>query len=310
MYDIIGDIHGYASELKLLLKKLGYSMTKSHYAHPQRKAIFCGDFVDRGVHIRETLQIVHGMVSNKAALSVMGNHEFNAISYHMQNTEGEYLREHSEKNRMQHQATLDAFRRYPHEWEMYINWFKRLPLFLDLGNLRVVHATWDFDKIDFLKSRLGGNRLNNSFLLKASRKGTPEFEAIDIVLKGKEIDLPKGLVYHDKDVVIRKKIRVKWWKELKNTTYRSIAVDEKWGGPRIAVPSSFTDKHKAYGSNEPPVLFGHYWQNGTPKRFAKNVACLDYSIAKKGKLTAYRWDGEQEINNYKFLSVNVLDDFY
>jgi hypothetical protein len=41
-----------------------------------------------------------------------------------------------------------------------------------------------------------------------------------------------------------------------------------------------------------PVLFGHYWLQGTPVISKGNAACLDYSVAKQGFLTAYRWSGE------------------
>jgi hypothetical protein len=38
---------------------------------------------------------------------------------------------------------------------------------------------------------------------------------------------------------------------------------------------------------------------------APNVACLDYSIAAEGggKLVAYRWEGEQELSEEKFVFV-------
>jgi len=42
-----------------------------------------------------------------------------------------------------------------------------------------------------------------------------------------------------------------------------------------------------------------------PARLAANVACLDYSVAKGGSLCAYRWDGEKEINDEKFVTVNA-----
>lgn len=57
-YDIIGDIHGHADELIRLLDKLGYKKSNGYYRHPvtERKAIFVGDFIDRGPKIRETLE--------------------------------------------------------------------------------------------------------------------------------------------------------------------------------------------------------------------------------------------------------------
>src|SRR5437868_5232904 len=100
MYDIIGDIHGHADELLALLERMGYSRATGAFQHTSRKAIFLGDFVDRGPQIREVLQIVKPMIESGAAKSVMGNHEFNAIAYHTRHPfdSAKFLREHSPKN--------------------------------------------------------------------------------------------------------------------------------------------------------------------------------------------------------------------
>jgi protein phosphatase len=87
-FDIIGDIHGCAHELTLLLEQLGYrphvsGATSSGalsdapiYRHPEsRKAIFVGDLVDRGPQILDTLRLVHNMVHAGSALCVIGNHD-------------------------------------------------------------------------------------------------------------------------------------------------------------------------------------------------------------------------------------------
>ncbi len=51
-----------------------------------------------------------------------------------------------------------------------------------------------------------------------------------------------------------------------------------------------------YPKEAPPVFFGHYWLNHQETILqAPNVACLDYSIAKGGKLVAYRFNGEKEL---------------
>jgi hypothetical protein len=57
MYDLIGDIHGHAAALQRLLKTLGYSRHKGVYRHPERQAIFLGDFIDHGPKSRETLEL-------------------------------------------------------------------------------------------------------------------------------------------------------------------------------------------------------------------------------------------------------------
>jgi hypothetical protein len=121
-YDIIGDIHGYALELRALLDKLGYVELGGTYRHPYRTAIFMGDFIDRGPNIRETLQIVRAMVDDGAALAVMGNHELNGLAFHTGDGNGGHLRAHSDKNLHQHGATLDQLAEpYPDEWRDYLN---------------------------------------------------------------------------------------------------------------------------------------------------------------------------------------------
>jgi len=53
VFDIIGEIHGHADELKALLSNMVYSRHGRGYQHEDRKAVFVGDFVDRGSAIGE-----------------------------------------------------------------------------------------------------------------------------------------------------------------------------------------------------------------------------------------------------------------
>ncbi|MFG2881495.1 polynucleotide kinase-phosphatase [Streptomyces sp. NPDC048297] len=71
-FDIIGDIHGCASELESLLGRLGYA----DGVHPEgRTAVFVGDLVDRGPDSPGVLRRVMSMVGSGNALCVPGNHE-------------------------------------------------------------------------------------------------------------------------------------------------------------------------------------------------------------------------------------------
>ncbi|RFC71764.1 polynucleotide kinase-phosphatase [Streptomyces sp. AcE210] len=71
-FDIIGDIHGCASELETLLTRLGYA----DGVHPEgRTAVFVGDLVDRGPDSPGVLRRVMAMVKSGHALCVPGNHE-------------------------------------------------------------------------------------------------------------------------------------------------------------------------------------------------------------------------------------------
>ena len=75
-FDIIGDVHGCADELRLLLDQLGYEVAGDRVTPPAgRKAIFLGDLVDRGPMIPEALRLVMGMVADGSALCVPGNHD-------------------------------------------------------------------------------------------------------------------------------------------------------------------------------------------------------------------------------------------
>ncbi len=150
MYDIIGDIHGHAEPLKRLLEKLGYAESNGSWQHPQRKAIFVGDYIDRGPEIRETLQIVKGMTDGGNAIALLGNHEYNAMAFHYKE-EGVPLRKNNKKNTKQHEATLAQFNDHSEEWRMYLDWFYTLPLFFEDKGIRVVHACWDEDHIQWLK---------------------------------------------------------------------------------------------------------------------------------------------------------------
>ncbi len=112
MYDLVGDIHGYADELVQLLEALGYQEVQGTYRHCERKAIFVGDFIDRGPKIRQVLEIVRPMVEQGSALAIMGNHELNAVAYHTEDPEapGKYLRERSPKNEKQHRQTVEQLK--------------------------------------------------------------------------------------------------------------------------------------------------------------------------------------------------------
>ena len=75
-FDIIGDVHGCAKELKELLGKLGYVMEEGIYRHPEeRTAVFVGDLCDRGPENMAVLRLVMPMVKAGYALCVPGNHD-------------------------------------------------------------------------------------------------------------------------------------------------------------------------------------------------------------------------------------------
>ncbi len=84
-FDIIGDIHGCFDELVELLKALGYEVSTQQNGDPLvesphgRKAVFVGDFVDRGPKVPEVLRLVMQMHEAGTAICVPGNHDVKLV---------------------------------------------------------------------------------------------------------------------------------------------------------------------------------------------------------------------------------------
>ncbi len=313
-YDIIGDIHGHADALEALLGHLGYRQTSGAWRHPDRQALFVGDFIDRGPKQLESVDVVRRMVDAGSAQAVMGNHEFNAIAWFTKDPDGsgEYLRRHrstkyGDSNRRQHQLFLNAVEGTPSHEEL-VTWFRTLPLFLDMPELRVVHACWHPAALAYLRPHLTpDNRLTDETIVLGNQepvneaeKDTAEltvFKAVEAVLKGIEVPLPVPHKFYDKDRRERDRVRVSWW-DNEATDYRRAAMlpdDERAGFPQTPVPPYALIGH----DGGKPVFVGHYWLTGTPELLSNKVACVDYSVAKGGKLVAYRWDDEPELDNSK-----------
>lgn len=127
-FDVIGDIRGHGDELEALLANLGYEKKAQAWRHPERKAVFLGDLIDRGPRQLDVVDIVRRMVDEGNAHAVMGNHEFNAIAWYLRDEQGQPLRAHTEKNLKQHQSFLAELAGKPAPHEDVISWFLTLPL--------------------------------------------------------------------------------------------------------------------------------------------------------------------------------------
>ena len=310
-YDIIGDIHGHASTLISLLEELDYSQDiEGVYQHKDRKIVFLGDFIDRGNEEAKVINIVKPMIEKGYALAIMGNHEFNAICYHTNHPEtGEPLRQHSDKNTGHHKAFLDEYPLKDKKTKEVIDWFKTLPIFIELDDFRAIHACWNQDNFDLIKPLLNSdNTLTNDLYIKASKEGSKEYDAVEVLLKGMEIPLPEGSFFSDKDGNKRTDIRIKWWEEGANTyrDYAQVPDNQLHNIPDVELSGDVSNPQ--YPKEGKPVFVGHYWFSGTPEILTSNVACLDYSVANKEKLVCYRWQkGDTSLSNKQFIHVDCVD---
>ncbi len=307
-YDVIGDVHGCADDLEALLAQMAYAVRDGAYRHLDRTAVFVGDLIDRGPAQLRVLQIVKAMVDAGSARMVLGNHEFNALAYATEwpAGSGKYLRPHDDpdnpdaaKNEKQHAEFLEQVTGEARA--DYLAWFRTQPLWLDLGGIRVVHACWH----EASMAALGDDRIStDEQLVRASTKGDPMYEAVETLLKGPEISLVEHRQppYLDKDGHSRGAARLRWWNETATTLADLAEISSTFTTedhrPYPALPEVEVVQDFVY-EGEVPVLYGHYWRQGSPRHlhdWTDFAACGDFSAVKGGALTAYRWSGETRID--------------
>ena len=117
--------------------------------------------------------------------------------------------------------------------------------------------------------------------------GTALNDAVAVVLKGLEKTLPAGMSFHHESGHERREERIKSW-DPQATTFRTAALG--MDGRESELPADPIGDDFRY-CDAVPVFFGHYWLKGEPEIVAPNAVCLDYSVAKNGKLVAYRMTG-------------------
>src|ERR1019366_8288429 len=242
--DIVGDIHGQADALVALLGQMGYEERHGAWRHPDRTAVFVGDFVDRGPKQVESVMIVRRMVDAGNALAVMGNHDFNAIAWFLPDISnpGDYLRPHSsekgKENRRQHAKFLAEVENHTSLHEEIIDW---------LLSIDLMHAAAHEPQ-------------------REEEKDSPEpsmFKAVDMLLKGMEVPLPEGCTFKDKSGIKRTRARVRWW-DVKSTNYQNATLLEsslREKSPETPLPVHLPICQVA----DKPMFIGHYPLIGPPE---------------------------------------------
>ena len=302
-YDIIGDIHGHGDKLQALLRKLGYRQRAGAWRQAGHQVLFVGDYIDRGPQQLATVDTVRAMVGAGSARAVMGNHEFNAIAWSLPDPQrpGEFMRTHTAEKRHQHEAFLAATEDNPARRAEILEWFLQLPLWLDLPELRVVHACWDEEAMAQLAPLVDAhNCLDTEGVRAASRRGTDEFVALERVLKGPEVELPDALRFRQGDQW-RSEARLCWWKP-ESTGLRDAVLVDSATRPQLSTQAIPEAPWPRYAGDR-PIFIGHYWMPGTPEPLTPWIACLDYSVGKGGPLVGYRWQGERVLDAAHFVAV-------
>jgi len=295
MYDIIGDVHGYSGLLKDLLVKMDYKKDGDFFYHPERKAVFVGDFINRGPDTLGTIKIIRTMVERGSAYAVLGNHEINALYYSLRDKKGHHLTKKWSRLHLDLNSVLSEFVNNPSIWENHIKWLRTLPLFLDLGPIRIVHACWKDENIRLLKKEIDGDKLKKSFLKKISKNNSQASSAFWETCKGVDFRLPKDILIYDKNGTPHRSFRSKWWTNPEGKTFRDLSFESRFKLPSYTIPKEVVSHCEPYAKDNPIVFFGHYCLKGSPNIISDNLCCLDSCVYRKGNLTAYRWSGEKKL---------------
>jgi len=141
-------------------------------------------------------------------------------------------------------------------------------------------------------------------IIKASKKDSLEYVALEALCKGIETPLPAGYEFKDSHNKTRTQVRIPWWGKESYGTYRKEALIAE--NARNSIPDVLitTVDLRVKNYTGVPVFVGHYWSSGKPEPLSDNIACVDYSAGKSGPfpLVAYRWEGEQILTNAGFRS--------
>lgn len=269
-YDVIGDIHGYASELIKMLNKLGYINDGNGFFHPDNRiVVFTGDYVDGGNENLEVIDIVMKMVKRQSAKAILGNHDFNIICFN-KNVPGsntQYLRKHSRANSLQCLTTQSEIDLKPEKGKAALEFLMSLPLWLELDGLRFVHAHWDTEAMKSLSLYMNNDNILSEYGYFKASAGQGEYgDARSSILSGPEIECKP---YRDRFGIERKKDRLKWWNN--NQSHNNI-----------------------------PIFFGHYAMK-PPLKIINNTICVDAGIAKGRSIAAYRHTVGENLKNENFI---------
>lgn len=205
------------------------------------------------------------------------------------------------KNFHQHAAFLNETQYDPVLYQELITFFKSLPLWLDIDDIRIVHAYWNEQQQNNLKPFINSqNSFTDTGIIESAQHGSIAFNAAELLLKGLELPLPEGYYFDDADGHVRDAVRVKWWDKTV-LDYASLALLSEaiaQNLPSISIPNL-----DAYRYNDEKLLFiGHYWLTGTPSPLSSDIICVDYSAGKGGNLVAYRHDIGQPYSIKNFMT--------
>lgn len=251
--------------------------------------VFVGDYIDGGPEPVRSVALVRELCDAGVAFALLGNHDANAIQFSLRResrTEFDPSRAHRDaravldsgaapatgwlrphegngdipKNIRQHESTLRHTT--ADEYAAIVEWACRLPVWLELPGVRIVHAAWIplamrkldawADKNGILSLGIRAASLNHAIAAQRDRSSIPQIApspplwhdllnlgsiraersrpdsceavALERVLKGVEAELPDGVSYRDFKKIDRRAVRVRWFESAAGRTFAEYAL--------------------------------------------------------------------------------------
>ncbi len=320
--DIIGDIHGEYAALRQLLKHLGYGDAGEH---PQaRTLVFVGDFCDRGPDSPAVLALVEQLVQTGRAVAVLGNHEINLLRNEAKDGSGWFFDERCERDQHRYAPfnRLDADVK-----ERTVSFLATLPIALERGDLRVVHAAWIGTHIDTARALPVAQMLER--YAHWDDQALAEAQALEPLVRAELAAWPHALEDQaNEPPFLHAHAQRESVRQMRNPLKVLTSGVERVGAEPFYSSGKWRFAERVQWwqeyEDETPVVVGHYWRRfqaldrvalgkGDPDLFDGvgpldwhgrhlNVFCVDFSVggrwsARKGgkasesdfKLAALRW---------------------
>lgn len=286
-HTIIPDIHADFSRMEWSIKHAGSG----------DQLIFLGDLIDAGKTVKiptdlKVLKYLRELTDKGKALSILGNHELNAILFHRNYAlTGKPLRSHSPNNLKQHNSFIVEFGIQTKAAKYWTDWMlETMPLWIEFDGFRVVHACWTQSDIEIVMDRRPTGHLKKEDLEEIALKESPFARAVESLVSGPEAKLPDPYFFNDNNGKARTEIRLAWWK-YSSETWRDIALsvpnldqlpDDKLDGDLLG---------DIYPENAKPVFVGHYKMKGKPQLQSNRATSLDFPAMP----CVYNWQGEENL---------------
>lgn len=302
--DVVGDVHGELHALLALLACLGYD-DDGH--HPEgRHLVFVGDLCDRGHDSPGVVRLVRRLVESGHAQAVLGNHELNLLRDEHKEGNGWFYDDAQHRDR-RHGKFLSSATISATERTECLAFFASLPLALERGDLRVVHACWHTDSVLRLSAVTTGIRASfdnfeSAIDLKLQESGWEDEAQRVRAIYGEQLQIKESAIpplpavgRRDAYKQTGNPLRV-LTSGLEQACAQPFYSSGEW---RFVERVRWWDQYQ----DEVPVVVGHYWRWAAPVDRAAvdkggvdlfaglgiadwhgargNVFCVDYSVGRR-----------------------------